>query len=224
MSNLELIQTDDGSNSIYNPELDETYHSRYGAITESTHVFINAGFSHSSERGLSRIRVLEVGLGTGLNVLLTCHYAEVMGQAVDYLGLEPYPLAVVMAKKLNFRKNLSFDPRNWLEQIHEGPWNEQIKLTDKFILKKLLLGIGDYRDGSERFDLVYFDAFGPSKQPSVWTFQVIENVVDLLSKGGSLVTYSAQGQFRRNLEVCGCSVEILPGPPGKAQMTRATKN
>jgi len=38
-----------------------------------------------------------------------------------------------------------------------------------------------------------------------------------------LVTYCAQGAFKRTLKQEGFQVERLPGPPGKREMTRATK-
>ena len=39
----EIIVTNDGSNSLYIPEMDETYHSVHGAIQEAKHVFIDNG-------------------------------------------------------------------------------------------------------------------------------------------------------------------------------------
>ena len=39
----QLIQTEDGSITLYVPELNEHYHSVHGAIQESIHIFIRAG-------------------------------------------------------------------------------------------------------------------------------------------------------------------------------------
>ena len=36
----ELRQTEDGSNTIYVPALNEHYHSFHGALQESNHVFL----------------------------------------------------------------------------------------------------------------------------------------------------------------------------------------
>ena len=65
----EIVKTRDGSNTIFVPEFDETYHSTHGAIQESLHVFIRSGLKFKTE--LNDINVLEVGFGTGLNVLLS---------------------------------------------------------------------------------------------------------------------------------------------------------
>ena len=81
---LSLFQTGDGSASLYHKALDETYHSRHGAIAESKHVFLNHGLDYRlhlehtdpqrhNSRGLS---ILEMGFGTGLNALLTLLYQK----------------------------------------------------------------------------------------------------------------------------------------------------
>ena len=40
-NNIETFITDDGSIGLYNKELDEIYHSKYGAKTEALEKFIN---------------------------------------------------------------------------------------------------------------------------------------------------------------------------------------
>lgn len=56
-----LQTTDDGSHTLYVPELDEHYHSTHGAIQESMHVFIDAGLRHCTSE---EINLLEIGFGT----------------------------------------------------------------------------------------------------------------------------------------------------------------
>ena len=41
-----IITTGDGSPSLYIEELNETYHSKHGALTESNFVYINKGLAH----------------------------------------------------------------------------------------------------------------------------------------------------------------------------------
>ncbi|MBP7436541.1 MAG: SAM-dependent methyltransferase, partial [Bacteroidia bacterium] len=45
-----------------------------------------------------------------------------------------------------------------------------------------------------------------------------------LRPGGSMVTYCAQGAFKRALKAVGLQVIALPGPPGKREMIRAVKD
>ena len=76
---------------------------------------------------------------------------------------------------------------------------------------------------STTYDLIYFDAFAPDKQPELWTLEQFENLYQSLNEGGVLVTYSAKGEVKRNLREAGFSIERLAGPPPKRHVIRATK-
>ena len=47
---LKIIKTSDGSHSLFNEDLNETYHSVHGAIQESVHVFIKCGLEYLFEK------------------------------------------------------------------------------------------------------------------------------------------------------------------------------
>jgi tRNA U34 5-methylaminomethyl-2-thiouridine-forming methyltransferase MnmC len=70
---------------------------------------------------------------------------------------------------------------------------------------------------------VYFDAFAPNTQPELWQVSIFNRLAEAMVPGGILVSYCAQGQFKRNLKQAGWKVEAIPGPPGKREMTRAYK-
>ena len=55
--NLKIIQTSDGSDTIYNSELNETYHSLHGSINESNVVYIKNGIEFYL--GKKRKKILE---------------------------------------------------------------------------------------------------------------------------------------------------------------------
>lgn len=74
-----------------------------------------------------------------------------------------------------------------------------------------------------RYYLIYFDAFAPEKQPELWSEAIFAKLYAAAAPGAVLVSYCAQGQFRRHLRATGWEVEKLPGPPGKREMTRARK-
>ena len=63
-----IEKTDDGSATLFVPELNEHYHSTKGARTESQHIFINMGLKASAAPSP---HILEIGFGTGLNAWLT---------------------------------------------------------------------------------------------------------------------------------------------------------
>jgi tRNA U34 5-methylaminomethyl-2-thiouridine-forming methyltransferase MnmC len=217
--NRELRLTKDGSHTMYVNELDEPYHSIHGAIQESKHVFINQGF-HKIRK--SPVRVLEMGLGTGLNLLLTLHESKKPGFGVYYHAVEKYPLIPSEYNMLNFEKVISCNPKGILLKMHKAPWGKDYNLTGNFIIHKEKTDFSSMSPAG-KFDLVYFDAFAPDKQPQLWTGEIFSKLFNLLNPGAILVTYTSKGSVRRTLISCGFEVIKLPGPPGKWEMIRATK-
>jgi tRNA U34 5-methylaminomethyl-2-thiouridine-forming methyltransferase MnmC len=207
LSNLSIKATNDGSSTIYNEELDEHYHSIHGALQESLHVFIKMGLNYhvKHNENLQKLNILEIGFGTGLNCILTLiEHLKNEKITVKYSAIEPFPLNSTSLKSLNFK--LSNQHLNLFNKIHESNWEkENIILTNSF------------------YDLIYFDAFAPRKQPELWNLEVFNKLFKLTSINGTLVTYCAKGQVRRDLESVGFKVERLNGPPGKREMLRATK-
>ena len=218
---IKLITTEDGSHSIHLVELDETYHSIHGAIQESKHVFIAAGLNYwlSENPKSASLSILEFGFGTGLNALLTA--IEVTpGKNVSYHSLEKYPLPTEITNSLNYGEVLHSTAL--LSKIHKAGWGEEQTITPNFSIKKIEADFRDYAN-DVYYDIIYFDAFAPSKQPELWTKEIFAHCYQLLNEGGVLVTYSAKGQLKRDLKSIGFVVESLPGPPGKFEITRAIK-
>jgi tRNA U34 5-methylaminomethyl-2-thiouridine-forming methyltransferase MnmC len=215
-----LIITSDGSHTIYVPELNEHYHSVHGAVQESEFIFIKNGFEICDAAPLS---ILEIGFGTGLNALLTAVRSMEGTRKVSYTSLEKYPIDQKIINSLNHYKFAGENGRSLFNLIHSSPWNTEINICRNFNLKKIEMDLTKVKL-SGLFDLVYFDAFGPDKQPEMWTKEIFEVISSVTNKNGLLVTYSAKGEVKRNLKACGFEVTLLPGPPGKRQMIRAVKN
>ncbi|MEM1124214.1 MAG: MnmC family methyltransferase, partial [Bacteroidota bacterium] len=78
-------------------------------------------------------------------------------------------------------------------------------------------------DYDNQFDIIYFDAFAPNSQPELWEAEVIGAMYNALKPDGVLTTYCAKGDVKRTMKAVGFEVEKLKGPPGKREMTRATK-
>jgi tRNA U34 5-methylaminomethyl-2-thiouridine-forming methyltransferase MnmC len=218
----ELRETADGSMTIYLPEMDEHYHSYHGALQEAMHVFIGNGIHRFSKK--DTISVFELGLGTGLNALLTAIWANENNQKVIYFGLEAFPVEVEMNLQMNYQNLISNNlATNYFTKIIEAEWEKSIMISDKFQIQKVEETIQNLSI-TNQFDVVFFDAFGPRAQEEMWEFNVIEKTVQLLNSGGLFVTYCAKGQLKRDLKALGLKVEALPGPPGKREMTIAWKN
>ena len=221
----EIIKTADGSTTIFLPDWNEHYHSKHGAVQEALHVFIKSGFNFFIERtSATKLSILEIGFGTGLNALVTFLKARKKGVFVDYTGIEAYPVVSEELEHLNY--SASFEEKaltqEVFEKIHKIKWGEKGGISEDFRLTKQQKFFNEI-DASEEFDLIYFDAFGPRVQPELWTEEIFGKMFRALKPGGVLVTYSAKGSVRRGMQAVGFQVERIPGPPGKREMLRAIK-
>lgn len=218
LTKRQLVETGDGSHSLYVTDLDEQYHSRHGAIQESLHVFIAMGLAAREE---DQLRILEIGFGTGLNAWLTAEKAD--GKTITYIGIDAYPLTLDEASSLNYTSEYEGD-QDLFQWLHEAPWETINQHPDhpRFRLHKKHSRIEEF-ELTEPVQLIYFDAFAPEKQPELWTDEIFEKMFRLLTPGGTLVTYSAKGEVRRTMIRTGFQIEKLPGPPGKREMLRAMK-
>ena len=217
---LELKQTADGSYTLYNSELNEHYHSIHGANTESLHVFIQNGLVYLLPNMISnQMNILEVGFGTGLNCFLTINYLleNPLNIKLFYHALEPFPVDKKLINKLNKKSQ-----HKLYSKIHDVKWDMNQTIEDGLVINKSSIMIQHLKP-KNKYDLVYFDAFGPRVEEKLWDISVLKLIFNLMNNDGVFVTYCAKGQVRRDLEQIGFKVERLPGPPGKREMLRATK-
>lgn len=227
----EPIITADGSHTLYSPEAGQHYHSTFGAIAESRHIFIDAGFRHLLQRrsvspsdAVIPVEVLEIGFGTGLNALLCCLEAEKTGTATRYTTLEPFPLTEAFAATLNYPEILNHpEGKEIFGRIHSCPWDVMNVISPRFTIKKCSSGIDGWDPDHHRYDLVFFDAFSPDVCPDLWNVNVFSRLAGILSEGGILVTYSVKGSIVRALRDAGFDTEKLPGPVGKRHILRAIR-
>ena len=211
--------TADGSQTFYLPEMDEHFHSVHGAVQESMHVFIQNGLKKCR---LSEINILEIGFGTGLNAFLSCLHRE--DKTIHYFSLEKYPLLEEEYRQLNYTQNDLPDARAVFQQMHQCGWEKETAITPEFFLNKLNRDlVSADLSGLPMFDLIYFDAFAPGKQPEMWTGEVFQKIAAQCKPGGIFTTYCAKGDVRRLLQKNGFNMQRLPGPPGKNQILSGEK-
>lgn len=219
---VKLVVTGDGSHTLFIPRVNEHYHSTFGAIRESKHIFIGSGLLHFSDH--SEMTIFEVGLGTGLNALLTILEAENHHIKVNYIGIDPYPLETSVYMQLNYPYLLGLQVSlPMFKSIHEAPFQKIYPITQGFSFTKIKGKLEDIVLSPATIDLVYFDAFSPEVQPELWTDKIFRKLFVAMKPGGILVTYSSKGSVSRALKLAGFKVEKLPGPPGKREITRAIK-
>jgi len=216
---IRIVTTSDGSHTIFAPEINEHYHSIHGAVQESEYIFIRNGFDFCKS---DPVNIFEAGFGTGLNALLTA-VKSINGQRkVFYTSIEKFPLDDNITGLLNHYLYAGKDGRKIFDLIHSAHWGVMSNICNNFSLRKIKGDIiSDHLTGC--YDLIYFDAFGPDKQPEMWSRNVFTKISAITNKNGILVTYSVKGDVKRNLKSCGFDVQILPGPPGKRHILKAIK-
>jgi len=216
---LKIKQTKDGSDTLFDEKLNESYHSIGGAISESEHVFIDKGLREVQKKNKG-ISIFELGFGTGLNCLLTWKHKN-SGTNIYYESIDVMPIDKEIIEEINYRNEIDL-PKEIYDNILLSEWDENVKIDNDFMLKKVKGKIQEYKF-TKSFNLVYFDAFAPSKQPEMWEKEVVEKISTNMNKGGILVTYSCTGNFKRLLKSLNFEVEILEGAVGKREMIRARK-
>ena len=214
------ILTSDGSHTLFNPETGEHFHSTFGALTESEHIFIRAGLDVIPSK-IKPVNLLEIGLGTGLNALLALRWAEKYKREVNYFAVESFPLEKEVLLKLNYPEILGVDPKKYVA-IHAAK-NKKVQLSDCFSFSFQHVSLQKVIFPQDHYHLVFFDAFSPDVQPEMWTEDCFEKIAKSMKRGGVLTTYSCKGTVKRALKAAGFQIEKLPGPPGKREFLRAVK-
>jgi tRNA U34 5-methylaminomethyl-2-thiouridine-forming methyltransferase MnmC len=217
-----IIVTEDNSKTLLIPEINESYHSTKGAVTESKHIFIKEGLAYLN---LKETTIFEMGFGTGLNALLSLDYATSNNSSIKYHTIEAFPLPYNKVSKIGYPESLKLEKYSSLfKSMHEAKNEDELVLDKLFSFKKILQRMEDYKVKENYYDLIYYDAFSPAKNPVLWSKEVLTTIYNGLKHHGALVTYCAQGEFKRTLKTIGFDVEAVPGPPGKREITRAIKS
>lgn len=218
-----IIITGDGSPSFYISELNETYHSKHGAVTESDYVYIKRGLVHwLDQNNQKKLKVFEMGMGTGLNVYLSYVFSINHKISCEYFSIEKYPLQLKEIQSLNMKASLpAGEHHHFFDQLHQLEWNQMLSQSD-FSFTKIK---EDFLNMAlvQSFDVLFYDAFGYNAQSEMWQEKALQKCYDLLNPGGIWVSYCAKGAVRRSLEKIGFVLERLEGPPGKREMLRAVK-
>lgn len=214
-----IFLTKDGSHSMFSEQHGVSYHSIHGAIQETEHVFINAALLHRLPA--TSLFILDIGFGTGLNAYMTYIKSNQIKVPIQYFGIEAYPISIEEAKKLNYSELLETNSDDFLK-FHLSEWNSPLSLSQNFTLTKVQQKF-EALDYQNKFDIIYFDAFAPNAQPELWEEDILQKMYNALKVNGVFTTYCAKGVVKRTLKKVGFEIEAIPGPPGKREMTRATK-
>ncbi|MXV15004.1 tRNA (5-methylaminomethyl-2-thiouridine)(34)-methyltransferase MnmD [Pedobacter sp. HMF7056] len=220
---MTLVLTSDGSNTLFNSEVGEHYHSRHGALQESKHVFLEAGLKHfTGKNHPGSVAVLEAGFGTGLNFMLSADWCLQQDIALDYTGIEAFPVTDELFKSTGYDAYISGNTWQSLAAKYLVALSGPVMISDTCKLAIDTSTFADF-DTDAAYDVLYFDAFAAVHQPELWTHDAIAHLCSFLKPGGVFVTYAITGNLKRTMKALGFTVEKLPGAPGKREMLRAVK-
>lgn len=233
---LEFVKTADGSNTIYNSEVGENYHSKHGALQESRHVFLKSGLEYFIEQKnktstptggedlevARAISILEVGFGTGLNFLLTADYCITQNIKLSYTGIEAYPLSEEMIGQTGYEEYVQAEMWQQFISTYPHALYNPAKLNSNCHLQIANCTLHDF-ETDKLYDIIYFDAFAVTYQPEMWNEAAITHTLQFLKPGGVFVTYAITGNLKRTIKSLGLKIEKTPGAPGKREMLRAIK-
>ncbi len=224
--------TDDHSRTLIDPVSGVAFHSASGALAETRHVYLNnSGVKQRLAQG-ETTAVLEVGLGTGLGMLLTVDEAHSGNAKLDYHAFELELLPTTVLRALELQCGLKspavcesyFD---WYEKslvgVDRGSYRWECNAHVAVTIH--------HQDAREvrspqpaGFDAIYFDPFSPAVNQELWTEEFLSRMWTLLRDGGQLVTYCVNRRVKDALTVSGFEIECLRGPVGgKREVMRATR-
>jgi tRNA U34 5-methylaminomethyl-2-thiouridine-forming methyltransferase MnmC len=236
--------TDDGSRTLVHRETGDCFHSGCGAVAETRHVYVkNSGVADRLAAGQAT-SVLEIGLGTGLGLLLTLDAAINSGASIRYVACESHWMPADVLKELQLERWLR---HGWLvEQFlhfresiprtapdgvyhwsvaHANPDRVSVDIHVGDLRRRhSLAGCVEDRPHEAACDAVYFDPFAPDSNPELWRQEFLARIHPLLRSGGRLVTYCVNRTVRDTMERVGFRVERTRGPAGgKREVMIATK-
>lgn len=209
--------TEDSSPTLVHDTLGVTYHSVFGAKGESEYVFIQQSELENRLNTQNEVKIIEIGLGTGLNAWLTYQLAQKYPQTkVLYTAFEIFPLNKDILTPYYQMLNDAF----FAEIIANFPQNTVI---DNFETDFRYLSWLDADLPQSTADIIFYDAFAPKACPELWTEQAIHKAVNALKSGGIMTTFSITGAIKRMLKTMPVHVYTPKGFGKKREMLKIVK-
>jgi len=183
----EIVTTGDSSDTLYSHEFNEHYHStKDGALVESLHKHIIPAFKYSSHK--KHLKILDICFGLGYNTLATLYYIEQNNLDVSVEIYSPeFDLELIRSLQ-NFKYPKEFDN---LKEIITTLSNELEYASDTINIK---IVPDDARESiptlTQKFDIIYQDAFSPQSNPLLWTQEYFGDIQKIMARDGIVTTYS----------------------------------
>jgi tRNA U34 5-methylaminomethyl-2-thiouridine-forming methyltransferase MnmC len=231
---IEIVRTDDGSHTLFDTALGESFHSESGAVAEASHVFLQTSGVTERLRRREPTRILEIGFGTGLNFLMTATLAIENPSRLQFVSIDTRWYGECLSQ-LNFEQvgvnaALLAGYSRWALAIEPSTsalsWRAPAELgsiTLQVVLGRAEEQVPAFPDAAS-FDAVYLDAFSPESCPVLWEAAFLQSLNRQLKPGGILATYCVKSEVQRRLKTAGFMVQKHPGPlNGKREVLAAVK-
>ncbi len=221
-----LVVTRDGSHTVYSSQFDQHYHNPNGAVSESRYVFYEQTGLLDDLIERDKITILEIGFGTGLNLMLLLDYClKHHSQAqIDYYAVEGFPLETEIVKNFNYQKHLE-NPEaidkvaGIFGKLSKG--QNSFDLSDKITLHLFYGMFDDFSPDRVEANYIFHDAFSPDANPDLWTGKVFKKLKNFSADDVILSTYSAASKAQGALAWAGWKVAKTKGALGKREMILA---
>jgi len=217
-----------GGDMPYSVEFGDHFYCRTDGRLECGHVFLAGNGLPDRWRAGGAFTIGELGFGTGLNFCETWRQWKQSGAAdrrLHFVSFERFPMrAAEMERALSHWSEIEEERQSLVATWPDDPAG-QVDLDIGDVRLTVICGpaIAGVAASPERFDAWYLDGFAPSRNPDMWSEELMRSVFDRSVPGGTFATYAAAGFVRRNLVAAGFIVERLPGFAGKREMLRGHK-
>lgn len=225
-----IRKTGDGSTTLYSSRFGQHYHNPNGAVAESRHIFFEHSGLLNALKKQKEMNILEVGFGTGLNLLLLLDYhLELESESViHFYSVEAFPVDAETALKFEFGNNPGLNNQKpLLNTIFKNlkPGINRFVLSDKVTLHLFHGFFDNFFDNVNHIkpiQFVFHDPFSPEVNPELWTPDVFKKIATVCSSTAVLSTYCAASSARAAMAVAGWNVARAKGALGKREMTVAS--
>lgn len=226
----QIKKTGDGSDTLISEKFNQPYHSLNGAVAESRYVYFEASGLAAALSDNQDLAILEIGFGTGMNLILLLDYIKTSGSnsSITFISAEAYPIAPETVTSIDFGDGIDISGyqsilRDLFSHLTPG-WNS-IEISENVDLN---LFIGTFEEleleNQTVIDFVLHDPFSPESNPAGWTPELFSKIAAKASDNAMLTTYSAASSARAAMAVAGWHIARAPGALGKREMTVASKN
>jgi chorismate dehydratase len=228
-------RTGDGSWTLLHEVHGEGFHAREGAWTQALLRYarecrVRERAEELSRAGATRLRLLDIGTGLGLNLAAALHELEGLGLLLEVEGFERDVRVPRAALELPpeegpagpFVARARAALSSWLDAgAPSGAWIEAHGL-------RLSMHRGDARTMlsrlplEPRFDAVFLDPFSPKVEPALWEVDFLREIALRMAPEARLSTYAAGSAVRRALHAAGLQVGLGARVGAKREGTLAS--